>query len=120
MRKTADLVEEITMASQEQNKGAEQINQAVVQLDTVVQQNASASEELASMSEELLSQATSMKDAIGFFRVKKSEQKKTKYLADYSSGTYAPIGGGENLSEIPSEVLTSYEHTGYEDRFDES
>ena len=37
MKKTADLVEEITMASQEQNKGAEQINQAVVQLDTVVQ-----------------------------------------------------------------------------------
>ena len=69
MKKTADLVEEITMASQEQNKGSEQINTAVVQLDTVIQQNASASEELASMSEELLSQATSMKETISFFKL---------------------------------------------------
>ncbi len=70
MQKTADLVEEIAMASQEQNKGSLQINAAVVQLDTVIQQNASASEELASMSEELNSQATSMKDTIGFFSLK--------------------------------------------------
>ncbi len=70
MRKAADLVEEITMASQEQSKGAEQINAAIVQLDTVIQQNASASEELASMSEELFSQASSMKDTISFFKVK--------------------------------------------------
>jgi len=69
MRKTADLVEEITMASQEQNRGVEQISTAVNQLDNVVQQNASASEELAAMSEELLSQATSMKETIGFFRL---------------------------------------------------
>jgi methyl-accepting chemotaxis protein len=70
MKKTAELVEEITMSSLEQNKGAEQINSAIVQLDTVVQQNASSSEELASMSEELFSQATSMKQTIAFFRVK--------------------------------------------------
>ncbi len=81
MRKTADLVEEITMASQEQNKGSEQINAAVVQLDTVIQQNASASEELASMSEELLSQATAMKDTIGFFKAgKKTNQRAVKNL----------------------------------------
>ena len=81
MKKTADLVEEITMASQEQNKGAEQINQAVVQLDTVVQQNASASEELASMSEELLSQASSMKDSISFFKLSGQAQSQPKSLA---------------------------------------
>ena len=73
MRKNADLVEEIAMASQEQSKGAEQINTAVVQLDTVIQQNASASEELASMSEELYSQANSMKDTIGFFTLKNTD-----------------------------------------------
>ena len=72
MRKTADLVEEITMASQEQNRGAEQINLSVVQLDTVIQQNASASEELASMSEELLSQAQTMRETIAYFKTKES------------------------------------------------
>ncbi len=82
MLKTADLVEEITMASQEQNRGAEQINTAIVQLDTVVQQNASASEELASMSEELLSQASSMRDTISYFKVKGTGKKSIKYLTD--------------------------------------
>ncbi len=72
MQKTADLVEEITMASQEQNRGAEQINTAVVQLDTVIQQNASASEELASMSEELMSQAQSMRETIAYFKTRES------------------------------------------------
>ena len=69
MRKTAELVEEITMASNEQNKGAEQINSALVQLDTVVQQNASSSEELASMAEELTSQAEAMRDAVSYFKI---------------------------------------------------
>ena len=85
MKKTADLVEEITMASQEQNKGSEQINSAVVQLDSVIQQNASASEELASMSEELLSQATSMKETISFFKL--SGRDKTEKIKPVSYET---------------------------------
>ncbi len=84
MRKTADLVEEITMASQEQNKGSVQINTAVVQLDTVIQQNASSSEELASMSEELLSQATAMKDTISFFKVGKGPSAKSVKSLEYN------------------------------------
>ena len=73
MRKTAELVEEIAFASQEQNRGADQINEAMAQLDTVVQQNASASEELASMSEELASQAEMMVSAVHYFRVRETE-----------------------------------------------
>ena len=101
MRKTADLVEEITMASQEQNKGAEQINQAVVQLDTVVQQNASASEELASMSEELLSQATSMKETISFFKVDGGNQE-IKYLPDVSSDSHSDKKLSRETAQIAS------------------
>ncbi len=47
IRKTAELIQEITAASREQNAGVEQINKALLQLDTVIQQNASSSEELA-------------------------------------------------------------------------
>ncbi|GAG59366.1 unnamed protein product, partial [marine sediment metagenome] len=57
IRKTAELVQEISAASAEQNSGVDQINKALAQLDTVIQQNASASEEMASTSEELSSQA---------------------------------------------------------------
>jgi len=69
IQKTADLVQEINAASNEQTSGAEQINKAVQQLDMVIQQNSSASEEMASTSEELLGQAEQLLNTISFFRV---------------------------------------------------
>lgn len=69
IQKTAELVQEITASSKEQDTGAEQINKAIQQLDQVIQQNASASEEMASTSEELSSQAEQLSDAISFFRI---------------------------------------------------
>jgi methyl-accepting chemotaxis protein len=69
IQKTADLVQEINAASNEQRAGANQINLAIQQLDQVIQQNAAASEEMASTSEELLSQAEQMQSNIGFFRL---------------------------------------------------
>jgi methyl-accepting chemotaxis protein len=70
VQKTAELVQEITAASREQDNGAAQINKAVQQLDQVIQRNASASEEMSSTSEELAQQAVQMQDTVGFFRVK--------------------------------------------------
>ena len=69
IQRTAELVQEISAASNEQNAGAEQINKALQQLDQVIQQNASASEEMASTSEELSSQAEQLQSTIGFFRL---------------------------------------------------
>ena len=53
IRRTADLVAEITAACREQDVGAAQINQAIQQLDQVTQQNAAASEQVSATSEEL-------------------------------------------------------------------
>ncbi|WP_321400730.1 methyl-accepting chemotaxis protein [Maridesulfovibrio sp.] len=72
IKRTAELVQEITAGSSEQLTGAEQINKAVQQLDQVTQQNASASEEMASTSEELSSQAEELQQTMGFFRVNQS------------------------------------------------
>ncbi|HQB39616.1 MAG TPA: methyl-accepting chemotaxis protein, partial [Deltaproteobacteria bacterium] len=69
IQKTAELVQEISAASKEQDSGADQINKAIQQLDSVIQQNASASEEMASTSEELSSQAEQLKETIGFFKI---------------------------------------------------
>jgi len=68
IKRTAELVQEISASSSEQNSGAGQINAAILQLDKVVQQNASASEESASMSEELASQAEQMQATMGYFK----------------------------------------------------
>ncbi len=69
IQKTAELVREISTASNEQNGGASQINSALQQLDQVIQQNASASEELASTAEELSSQSGNLTSAIAFFKI---------------------------------------------------
>ncbi|MBN2873757.1 MAG: methyl-accepting chemotaxis protein, partial [Spirochaetales bacterium] len=58
IQKTADLVQEISVASREQDAGATQINQAMTQLDTVIQTNASISEEFSATSEEIAAQAS--------------------------------------------------------------
>ncbi|RPI74257.1 MAG: methyl-accepting chemotaxis protein [Desulfobacteraceae bacterium] len=69
IQKTAELVQEIAAASNEQNTGAEQINRAIQQLDQVIQQNATASEEMSSTSEELASQAEELQATMSFFKV---------------------------------------------------
>ncbi len=68
IQKTAELVQEISAASNEQNTGAEQINKAIQQLDQVIQQNASGTEQIASTAEELASQAAQLQDTISFFK----------------------------------------------------
>ena len=69
IKKTAELVEEITAACREQDVGSAQINQAIQQLDKVGQQNASASEQVSSTSEELASQAEQLQSTIAYFRI---------------------------------------------------
>ena len=67
IQRTAELVQEISAASKEQDTGAEQINKALQQLEQVIQQNASASEEMASTTEELTGQADQLMSALSFF-----------------------------------------------------
>ena len=76
IRKTADLVQEISSASREQNTGLEQINLAVSQLAQTTQVNASASEELSSTSEEMSGQAVQLQEMIQFFRLEDSHSSK--------------------------------------------
>ncbi len=71
IKRTADLVAEISASSREQEIGAEQIGKAIVQLDTVVQRNATASEELSGSAQSLNEQVGTISDAISTFEVEK-------------------------------------------------
>ncbi|GBC61229.1 methyl-accepting chemotaxis protein [Desulfonema ishimotonii] len=74
IERTADLVQEISAASKEQDNVADQVNEAVQELDSVVQRNASVSEELASTSEELAGQAEHLLNAVAFFKTEQGAQ----------------------------------------------
>lgn len=94
IQRTAELVQEITAASKEQDTGAEQINKAIQQLDHVIQQNASASEEMASTSEELSSQAEQLSDAISYFKIEggnKRSQQAFRGRTPQKSLAYQPL-----------------------------
>lgn len=67
IQKTADLVQEISAATREQNVGADQINQAIRGLDKVIQQNASASDRSAATAEQLANQSDQLREVIGYF-----------------------------------------------------
>jgi len=69
IRKTSDLVQEITAASEEQSSGVAQINAAVGQLSQTTQQNASSSEELAATAEEMSGQAEQLQQSMSFFKL---------------------------------------------------
>jgi len=75
IQRTADLVQEISAASKEQDTGAEQINEAIQQLDQVIQQNAAASEEMSATSEELSGQSQQLLEVISFFRLAEEGRK---------------------------------------------
>ena len=70
IQRTAELVQEISAASKEQDTGAEQINKALQQLEQVIQQNASAAEEMASTTEELTGQSEQLVSSLEFFRIR--------------------------------------------------
>jgi methyl-accepting chemotaxis protein len=69
IRKTSDLVQEITAASTEQSSGVGQINSAVGQLNQATQQNASSSEELAATAEEMSGQAEQLQQTMSYFKL---------------------------------------------------
>jgi len=71
--KTAELVQEISAASEEQAGGVSQITGAMQQLDQVTQQNSAASEELAATAEEMRTQSQSLLETISFFRLPEQE-----------------------------------------------
>jgi len=78
IQKTAELVQEINAASNEQNSGAEQINKAIHQLDLVIQQNAGSAEEMSSTAQLLSGEAQDLQNIIAFFKLDNSS---VRYIA---------------------------------------
>ncbi|MGI6683971.1 MAG: methyl-accepting chemotaxis protein [Bacillota bacterium] len=68
--KTANLVNDIAIASGEQATGINQINQGLMLVSQVVQTNSATAEEGAAASEELTSQAELLKQQVGNFKLK--------------------------------------------------
>ncbi len=91
IRKTSDLVQEITAASEEQSSGVAQINSAIGQLSQTTQQNAAGSEQLASTAEEMSGQAEELQLTMSFFKVGGSMRPHARRAAPRPSAPRAPV-----------------------------
>jgi methyl-accepting chemotaxis protein len=69
IKKTAELVAEISASCREQDIGGDQVNQAIQQLDKVTQRTASASEQMSATAEQLAAQSEQLQANIAYFRL---------------------------------------------------
>ncbi len=69
VRKVADVISEITAASNEQSSGIAHVNQAIGNLDQMTQQNAALVEESAAAAESLREQASQLAQAVSVFKI---------------------------------------------------
>ncbi|WP_233804639.1 methyl-accepting chemotaxis protein [Paraburkholderia sp. HP33-1] len=68
-RNVTHIVSEISVASEEQSRGIEQINRAVTQMDEATQQNAALVEQAAAAAASLEEQAAALDGAVAVFRM---------------------------------------------------
>ncbi|MDH4199501.1 MAG: methyl-accepting chemotaxis protein [Spirochaetia bacterium] len=106
IKKTADLVEEITAASEQQSSGVTQMNNAMGQLDKITSSSASSAEELAATAEEVNSQAQGLKESMSYFKIHQDKMLSASAGNDQKSnktghGQYAP--GSSQASGIPAQ-----------------
>jgi methyl-accepting chemotaxis protein len=69
IRNVSEIMEQITMASGEQEAGIEQINRAIMEMDGVTQQNAALVEEAAAAAEALQGQSSHLAELVSVFQV---------------------------------------------------
>ncbi|MBY5824749.1 methyl-accepting chemotaxis protein [Rhizobium leguminosarum] len=106
IRKTAELVSEISAACREQDIGAAQINEAIQQLDKVTQQNAGASEQMSATSEELASQAEELQTSIAFFKVDMAGGRRERAPATkLTARSRAPAAPRKPVSKAPANTV---------------
>jgi methyl-accepting chemotaxis protein len=108
IRKTAELVSEISAACREQDIGASQINEAIQQLDKVTQQNAGASEEMSATSEELATQAEELQASIAFFKVDTAGNRQSRTpAARMTVRSPAPSTPRKSTGKAPANTVAS-------------
>ncbi len=104
--KVADLMDEISTASNEQTVGIEQINQAVAQMDDVTRQNASLVEESVAAAENMDEQSRHLAELVATFQLKAQDSVQYTELKTITSSPPQTTEGHLQTSHSPMRQLT--------------
>lgn len=77
VNRVTNIMQEISVASSEQEVGIGQINKAIADMDSVTQQNAALVEQAAAATAALQAQAQELQHAVDVFKLRESLQRKT-------------------------------------------
>jgi GGDEF domain-containing protein len=89
VKQVSDMVGAITLASDEQRQGIEEVNRAIAQMDQVTQQNAALVEHAAAEVEVLQDQAAQLNHAVSVFKTEREG-----WRAPAAAGSAAAAGAG--------------------------
>ncbi len=73
VQKVTEMIAGISIASEEQSEGIEQVNKAITQMDEMTQQNAALVEEASAAGESMAEQANGMRQLLSFFHINQGQ-----------------------------------------------
>jgi methyl-accepting chemotaxis protein len=89
-KKVANIIGEISFASQQQASGLDQVNRAIMHMDEVTQQNAEMAQQTSSVAGSMTSQAKALTDLISLFRIQDADKVHARPVAPVHVARYAP------------------------------
>jgi methyl-accepting chemotaxis protein len=104
VKRVTDIIGEISVASDEQTTGLDQINIAITQMDQVTQHNAALVEEAAAAAEALQNQGTALATAVSIFQLtdEQTRQHSTAPIAKRKMSVQKPAAKPARPAVAPS------------------
>ncbi len=111
IKKVADIIGDITVASTEQSNGIEETNTAIAGMDEMTQQNAALVQQSSTAARSLQTQSQSMDDLISFFKLETDQQavkKQQNGSHEISGVNIGPVNGNRGQGAIKNGELQEY------------
>lgn len=105
IKRVTDIMAEISVASQEQTAGIEQINHTIVHMDEATRQNVSLVEESAAASESLQEQANTLAEMVSVFKIDGVHQTPVRSpvpATTASTATVVPLHKSPSIDSRPA------------------
>ncbi len=105
IRRTAELVQEISAATKEQTAGAAQVDQAIAQLDQVVQQNVAFAQSVSATAQNLAAQSQQMQNIMAFFKGKTKKRQRPAQTSE-TAGDESSVDRHDSPAAGPDRLVS--------------
>jgi methyl-accepting chemotaxis protein len=90
VKHVADIMSEITAASEEQSSGIEEVNRAITQMDEMTQQNAALVEQAAAAAESMQEQSVMLAQAVAVFKLEQEAASAARHIVQPATERRTP------------------------------